>query len=804
MSQLSRARDALVAALALTAPAVAAAQVQPSQDPQHQSQQQAPAASRVQVAGRVTSPAGAPLSDVMVIVRDAAGVARGAQTDGDGRYVIQSLPAGAYTATVRRVGLAELTRPLVVGAGAERADFTLAEQATVIAPMVVSATKEAKRRVEASTTIDVVDGAEVRVTRAAHPSQIMKRVPGVYVSQLSAEGHSMAIRQPISTKPLYLFLEDGVPTRATGFFNHNALYEVNLPQSGGIEVIKGPGTALYGSDAIGGVVNVLTRPAPATPSGEVALEAGAFGYRRLLASGGLTHGGNGVRVDLNVTDQEGRGWREQSPYARQSATVRWDHFGKNGVHVKTVLTGSRVDQNDALALDSARWSARSTVNRSPLSYREARALRLSSAIEQDRGTSLWSVTPYARVNSLGLMPSWQLSYDPQTYASKNNSLGLLARYRRDFEPMRSRVLVGVDVDWSPGAHWAREAKLTRQGTGGSALYQAYTDGAMHYDYDVTYRAGAPYVQAELSPLPKLRVDAGLRYDASGYAYDTRLAPVDTGAHRVPASTTRSYARANPKLGATYELSPEVALFGSYRAGFRAPSQSQLFVQNTALNTLDLKPVKVASWEAGVRGRVGRRLIYQLSAYDMTVRDDIITFITPTNTREATNAGRTSHRGIESSVGLAVRSDLRLDVAYSVTDQQYVTWVPQAARPASGGRPAVAEVRYDGKTIEQAPRDLGNVLLAYSPRLLRGGRVAAEWTHVGRYFTDPQNTHAYAGHETFNLHANVMLPMKTELFARVLNVTDRNVAEVVSYDAFQGQQFTPGMPRVVYAGVRVGR
>jgi hypothetical protein len=44
----------------------------------------------------------------------------------------------------------------------------------------------------------------------------------------------------ITTKPMYLFLEDGIPTRPTGFFNHDALYEVNIPQSGGIEVLKGP------------------------------------------------------------------------------------------------------------------------------------------------------------------------------------------------------------------------------------------------------------------------------------------------------------------------------------------------------------------------------------------------------------------------------------------------------------------------------------------------------------------------------------------------------------------------------------
>ena len=88
----------------------------------------------------------------------------------------------------------------------------------------------------------------------------------MYVDVTNGEGHMTAIRQPLSTQPLYLYLEDGIPTRSTGFFNHNAMYEVNVPQSGGIEVFKGPGTALYGSDAVGGVINVLTRPAPLEPA----------------------------------------------------------------------------------------------------------------------------------------------------------------------------------------------------------------------------------------------------------------------------------------------------------------------------------------------------------------------------------------------------------------------------------------------------------------------------------------------------------------------------------------------------------
>src|SRR5215213_3271015 len=202
----------------------------------------------------------------------------------------------------------------------------------------------------------------------------MKRIPGVYVSQLSGEGHSMSMRQPITTKPMYLYLEDGIPTRATGFFNHNALYEVNIPQAAGVEVIKGPGTALYGSDAIGGVVNVLTRPAPLSPSLESSIEGGANGYRRLLATGGSRWRGNGVRVDLNVTHSDN--WKQDAPFDRQSGTIRWDAATSNGWTARTVLTGSRIDQQDVPAVSQPVFDTATAVNLAPIAFRTVRALRL--------------------------------------------------------------------------------------------------------------------------------------------------------------------------------------------------------------------------------------------------------------------------------------------------------------------------------------------------------------------------------------------------------------------------------------------
>jgi outer membrane receptor protein involved in Fe transport len=307
------------------------------------------------------------------------------------------------------------------------------------------------------------------------------------------------------------------------------------------------------------------------------------------------------------------------------------------------------------------------------------------------------------------------------------------------------------------------------------------------------------VHTEFSPTSKLRIDAGLRADFSGYHYDNLLTPLDTGAHRRPADRDVSYSHVSPKLGATYELAPAVNFFASYRHGFRAPSHTQLFQQNSAVNTVDLAPVKVESYEVGARGSLGSRAIYQLSLYDMQIRDDIITFITASGTREASNAGRTRHRGIEVGTGIALAPTVKLDASYSISSQRYVDWTPQAATSSASA------VSYSGNRIDEAPRDLASAFLSWSPRLLGGGRVALEWSHTGRYETDPANTHSYAGYDLLHLHASTQIGSRVELFTRVTNLTNRAYAEIVTYDPspFLKNQYTPGAPRTIYAGVRLG-
>jgi outer membrane receptor protein involved in Fe transport len=716
------------------------------------------------------------------------GSVRRAFTDALGRFVLTGVAAGEVRLTVQRLGYAPKTHVAVATAGAElRADIQLEPAAQLVAPVVVSGTREAQQLNETSATIASIDGTAIREAMPSHPSEIAKRLPGVHVSQLSGEGHSTAIRQPITTKPLYLFLEDGIPTRSTGFFNHNALYEVNLPQAGGMEVLKGPGTALHGSDAIGGVINVLTRPAPPTPALDLTTEFGEFSYRRLLASGGFTRGVHGFRGDLNLTRADG--FKQDAPYDRTSATIRHDATLGNGIALRTVLTATKVDQRDVVALNSRNFDARPQLNLSPIAFRDVQAFRWSTAVERQSGASLWNVTPFVRRNVLGLLPNWQLSFDPEVWDTRNMSYGLLAKYRRDFTAARTRFIAGFDFDYSPGS--VRSDGITPRKTGPDSAWTTYTINAPHYDYDVAYRQTSPYVHVELSPIARARLDVGLRYDHSSYDYDNLLTPLATGRWRRPADTTRAFSRVSPKFGLTIDLPRAVSVYASYREGFRAPAQSQLFQQGSNLNTVGLKPVTARNAEVGARGSLGSRFLYQVALYDLRISDDILSILDPNGIRTTSNAGATRHRGIETALGAAITSDLRVDAAWSSSKQTYVDWViPVQNR----------NVSYAGRTIELAPHTLGNVLLTWTPRFLGGGRLATEWSHTGKYYMDADNTHTYDGFDLWTFHANYRF-RRAEVFARMTNVADTRYAEIVTFSAFTREQFTPGNPRQIFAGLR---
>ncbi|MBF0248865.1 MAG: TonB-dependent receptor, partial [Alphaproteobacteria bacterium] len=430
--------------------------------------------------------------------------------------------------------------------------------------VTVTGTREAELITQTPATVSTVTGVKIREIKPTHPTELFNRLPGVYVSTTNGEGHKASIRHPNTTNPVYLYLEDGIPTRSTGFFNHNALFEVNVPQAGGIEVNKGPGSALQGSDATGGVITVLTREPSTTPETEVSVEIGSHGFWRGLLSTSNGWEDDAARADLNLTHTEG--WRKDTEYDRQSVNVRWDHYTPSGASLKTVLAASNIDQQTAgtSRLNLNDYKNNPTENYTPISYREVQAVRLSAAYEREDDGTLLSITPYLRWNEMDMLPNWSLGYDPQVYTSGHSSLGVMGKYRMDFKPYESRLVLGADIDYSPGMRDENRITTTKVGN----VYTTYALAEKTYDYDVTFMSASPYVHAEATPMDGMRVSGGLRFDAMRYEYDNNLSVSSTGNYRRHASNTVNFTHFSPKLGVTYDFMPGLNGFASYKHAFR--------------------------------------------------------------------------------------------------------------------------------------------------------------------------------------------------------------------------------------------
>jgi outer membrane receptor protein involved in Fe transport len=673
-------------------------------------------------------------------------------------------------------------------------------------PMTITGTREKALLIETPASIAAISAEAIRDTAPLHPGQLLGQVPGVAVAVTNGEGHTTAIRQPFTTSPVYLFLEDGIPTRATGFFNHNALYEVNIPMAGGIEVVRGPGTALHGSDAIGGIVNILSRaPSPAR-NASLSAEHGRFGTWRVMAGGGSAVAGRGAyRADLNLTHSDG--WRDQTAYDRRSLNVRLDQpVGANGT-IKAIVGLSKIQQETGAnsALTFGDYLNNPTRNNLSIAFRHVTAARVSVEYEQQFGTGMLSLTPYFRDNSMELNGTFNLSSGPRLEETKNVSYGFLAKWRKNLPVMRARIIGGVDLDYSPGSRREDNLLVTRSGTGANTVFLDYRVGTRTYDYDVTFRSASPYLHAEASVTPAIRVTAGVRYDALQFDMENRL-PAGTvqasvlGATRFYgqlADDRSRFSRVTPKIGATFALAKHAHLFASFNQGFRAPSEGQIYRAGNDANAvnalarsqlaLGLKPIKAEQFEVGLRGTFAS-VSYDVVVYDLSKRDDLVSQRDlATNVSTNVNAGKTGHKGFEAGLGFSFTRQLRLDAAFSYARHRYVNWV-------------TATANFSGRNIEAAPRVMANTRLTWRP--VTGAMAELEWIRIGSYWLEASNSPTfgkYPGHDLVNVRASYAFNRNWSVFARIINAANKRFADSASVSS-STPVFSPGLPRAFHGGI----
>ena len=680
---------------------------------------------------------------------------------------------------------------------------SLANSLIELDKVVVTSTREEKPISEIAESVGVLNHQDILNISPSHPSEVLNRSAGVYINNLGGEGHMTAIRQPISTSAVYLFLEDGVPTRPTGFFNHNGLYEVNIPQSERLEVTKGPGSALYGSGAMGGVINSISAKVSKQAHTKLDAEIGANEWQRVLLSSSRplsAHSGAGIQVNLTKNS----GFRDDADYERNNLNMRFNYQLSQHASAKNTLSFTKVDQSGVSSLEYDDYQNDVSKNKyqADVGARNIEALRVSSEINvTSLQGDLITLTPFYRHNKSSMMPSWMVSYDANVRDTQFESFGLLSKWRRKFNN-GGLVISGLDIDHTPSRYEefdVASSDITRDGD----IITGFTKSDdLNYKYSATQTSISPYIHLENQVTPSIRLSAGMRYDVFKVDYTDQVdTPVDSS-HLRPESQTVNYGHLSPKGSIIYNISDRHDVYANYRHAFRAPSVGKLFRSGKNTNTADLKPVNTDSVEFGLRGLIAQVMAYELAVYYMEKTNDIVSVVNSDDDRVSLNAGKSIHQGIELSLSGDLSQDFSFSTALSVSEQTYGKFEYLYSCFSCDPKVINQVLNFDGNYVGKAPASLANIALRYEPVKVYGLMVELELEHVGEYYTDETNTNEYSGHQVVNLRSNYQVSAQLQIYGRLQNLANERYSTYTSNQVGSDEiEYRPGAPLSLFAGLR---
>jgi len=666
----------------------------------------------------------------------------------------------------------------------------LKPKADQLEKVVITAGSERQQRKGVPISITQITAKELEETKPITLEEVLNKTPGVLMVDLGNEQHSMSIRQPISYKSVFLYLEDGIPIRATGVFNHNALIEINHSALKKIEIIRGPYSAIYGSGAIGGAINFITKEPTATPSYQVYAVGNDVGYRKVGASASNSFNKTGV---IAAIDYSGRrdGYREHSDYDKVSAYIKINNQLSDKTYIKTAVNYIDYQTDMTGGLDSIYFYDKDYTSQYRFTYRKVQALRyytqlVSNLTDQHQVKA----TIFGRYNNVGQNPHYRIydDYKPWTGTGDPNlahgeinenefySIGTILEDTYKFKKLS--ITKGVSVDYSPNSYYAQYIKVHKTD---DAIYDSYevTD-SIKTDYDVDILNIGVYANAEYKVSDAFKLLASARIDNINYDYDNHLG-VD--AYSGAPDSNNSFNAFTPKVGAVYKVNNDLSFYANYSKGFRPPEVGELY-RGTSVPSL--KSVYYDNYEGGTWiSLFQNKLILDLAYYVLKAENEIISVKLDNGDYVNQNVAETTHQGLEFSMQYFATKELSFKVNGAVSSHTYDVYTPSG-------------YDYSGNEMPGAPKLTMSSEIKYHPAFVKDSYVGLEWFHVDPYYMDDANTQEYEGYDIFNLRMGKKFD-KFKVWFNVLNLTDELYATSASKSAW-GTSYRPGEKRSFNLGV----
>ena len=590
----------------------------------------------------------------------------GASSDLEGNFTVERVPAGRYDIRASMMGYKSKTVSVAVSSGEKfNVDFQLEETVIESPTLVVTASKKAQSFQDVPNSVSFISLKEIERRNKTYLDEVLEYTPGVYMMEgdvniRGSSGFSLGAGSRV------LFLVDGIPMMP-GDSGDIKWDIVPLSQIERVEIVKGAGSALYGSHALGGVINIITKEPASRPATHIRYSLGFYDQpyfpewrwtdRRLnFNQFDITHSQTWNNVSMLIS-----GGRKESTGYQQ-----------NGFYGYYTLLGKliyKLNSQSTFTLQS-NWSSGD--------YGEIFLWRNQNDVYQ---MPIPSVGDWVNSNKFSLNAVYrQLINSKFTYKVRSSYFANnFQHYHHDNEDYSEAKKLGVEVqaDYLPN-------KIHTITAGAEGIYD-YTRSLVWGNHDAYTLAG--YIQDELRFHNRFSLTLGGRFDYHS---------VDTGIEDK---------QFNPKLGLNFRPMIATTIRASIGRGFRAPTLAEMFTETftagfKVIRNPYLKAESAWSYEFGINQILSDKLILDLALF----HNDYENFIEPEpdiyQTVQFTNVSNARIRGLEiTAQGSLWKRLLAFNLGYTYMDP---------------------EDRDTGETLAYRPRHLWTSGLTFTHSIFEAG------------------------------------------------------------------------------------
>ena len=689
-----RRRLILLLAFSLFVPVFAFSQNSPNRNPASAAQGRD---QRATLQGKILDPDGRTVANARVSLLSGLAPVEDRVTDAEGAYRFEALLRGRYTVISGVTGFSDRSAEIILGPGETRALDLRLKVSAVKEQVVVSASLEPALPEQIGSSTSIVTQQEIQDQDAESVFETLRGIPGLNVSQTGRRGGATSVFIRGGNSDYNLFLIDGIQVNLFGGDFDLASIATDGVQR--VEVTRGPESALFGSNAVAGVINIVSETGDGPPHFSFLAEGGSLYTRHLVAGGsGLIHGFSWA-YNLSRLDTDGAVANDR--YRNQSSYLSLGYLRSSKRQFTFHFFGNANDAGAPGAYGSDPdhfFPGIDTVSRNKqnlFAYQASYSEQITARLKQ--------------VFSISVAPdrSFFISSFGDSY---------LKNLRVVVNTHGEVAVSGKDL-FVYGFEFNHEQ-----------IQDTFITNASNTAVVLPRESYAYFAENRWNPARRWFFTTGLRVD------DLRTSSLPTAGSSRPFIPASSVVKVNPRIATSYLLreAPSAEslgatrLHGSFGTGIRAPNGFDLAFTNNP----HLKPEKSISFDAGVEQRfLSDRAIFDVTYFYNRYKHQIVVLggsLTNLSTFSSDNLANSRAQGLETTLRIRPLRSLEVSASY--------TWLDTAI------------LALDGSTLVGSPLEVGQPFLR-RPRNFAGYNLT--WRH--RRLT--LNTNAFIRGATLDVEPN---------------------------------------------------